>query len=170
MEATQGNGSLDIFLSFGVLVLQLLSFTFTQSHCFCFVHISSSYSIKMYNLGSYGISFPKDSVHIWNSALTNRLLSRGDSAFAFLQSNAAFLVMNNVSLLCLRAYNPLQEVSTLTRKVTLVPQVYFIFTPKLGVSFPLFLLLMSKSNKLLSLEMWFPIQRADHSTIESTVL
>ena len=58
-----------------------------------------------------------------------------------------------------------------TLRVTLMPQVYFIFTPSenCGSFSPLSLLLMSKSNKLLSLEMWFPIQRAGYRVDSSLI-
>lgn len=73
---------------------------------------------------------------------------------------AFFSVMNNVSMQCLRAYL-LQVVRSQTLKITppargrlrLHTQWKKIFFPSL--------LLMIKSNKLLSLEMWFSIQRAD---------
>lgn len=93
--------------------------------------------------------------------------------FTSFQCNAVFLVMSDVSLLCLSACL-LQVVRTQTLKVTLTPQVYFIFTPSehWGSFFPLSLLLMSKSNKLLSLEMGFRIQRAGtpHYRVDSSLI
>lgn len=81
--------------------------------------------------------------------------------------------MNNVSLRCLCAY--FLQVRTHTLKVTL-PAWGLLrchTQQKLGAIFySLLLLLMSKSNKLLSLETWFPIQRADaaHYRVDSSLI
>lgn len=68
----------------------------------------------------------------------------------------------------------LQVVRTQTLKVTLMTSVYLIFTPcqNWGAFISISLLLMSKSNKLLSLEMWFLFQRAGtlHYRVDSSLI